>query len=124
MTVEGRRPNPVLAGLRSRCPNCGRGPLFEGFLKVRERCGVCGFDLKAADAGDGPAVFIILVAGFLVAFTALFVEMASHPPIWLHLVLWLPLATIVCLGLLRPFKGVLVALQFHHKAAEARSDDV
>ena len=123
MTATSQRPNPVLAGLRCRCPNCGRGPLFSGYLKVAETCRVCGFDLKAAESGDGPAVFIILIVGFLVGFAALFTEIAYSPPIWLHLVLWLPLALILCLALLRPFKGVMVALQFHHRAAEVRNDD-
>lgn len=123
MSGANPRPNPIAAGLACRCPNCGRGRLFKGFLKVRERCEACGFDLKAADSGDGPAVFIILVVGFLVGFAALFTEMTYRPPIWLHLVIWLPLATVLCLGLLRPFKATLVALQFHHRAAEHRSSE-
>ena len=109
--------NPIVAGLLCRCPNCGEGPLFAGFLKVSPRCEACGFDLQKADSGDGPAVFVILIGGFVVCFAALFTEVAFHPPVWVHLVLWLPLAVIVCLGLLRPFKGVLIALQFHHKAS-------
>ncbi|MET0293580.1 MAG: DUF983 domain-containing protein [Phenylobacterium sp.] len=117
------RPNPLAAGLMCRCPNCGKGPLFDGFLKVAARCEACGFDLAAADSGDGPAVFVILIGGFLVAFAALFTELAWRPPIWLHLVLWLPLTVIVCLGLIRPFKGVLLALQFTHRASEARFDE-
>jgi len=66
------KPNPLLAGAAGRCPNCGEGHLFEGFLKVSPRCEACGFDLAAADSGDGPAVFVILIAGFVVAFGALF----------------------------------------------------
>jgi uncharacterized protein (DUF983 family) len=123
MNADDRRPNPILAGLRCRCMNCGRGPLFSGFLKVAERCRVCGFNLKAADPGDGPAVFVILIVGFLVAFPALIVDVAWRPPVWLEIAVWLPLAAGLCLGLLRPFKGVLVALQFHHHAAEARNDE-
>jgi uncharacterized protein (DUF983 family) len=114
--------NPVLAGLACRCPNCGEGPLFKGFITVADRCEACGFDLKKADSGDGPAVFVILIVGFLVCFGMLFTEIAFHPPIWVHLVLWLPLTVILCLVLLRPFKGVLIALQFHHKAEEGRHD--
>ncbi len=114
--------NPVLAGLACRCPNCGEGPLFQGFITVADRCEACGFDLKKADSGDGPAVFIILIVGFLVCFGMLFTEIAFHPPVWVHLVLWLPLTVILCLVLLRPFKGVLIALQFHHKAEEGRHD--
>ena len=114
--------NPVLAGLACRCPNCGEGPLFKGFISVADRCEACGFDLKKADSGDGPAVFVILIVGFLVCFGMLFTEIAFHPPIWVHLVLWLPLTVILCLVLLRPFTGVLIALQFHHKAEEGRHD--
>ena len=83
---------------------------------MRPRCGACGFDLASADTGDGPAVFVILIAGVIVVFAALFLEIAWRPPIWVHLVLWLPAAALVCLALLRPFKGVLVALQFHNRA--------
>jgi uncharacterized protein (DUF983 family) len=117
------RPNPLLSGLAGRCPNCGEGHLFEGFLRVSPKCEACGFNLSAADSGDGPAVFVILVGGFIVAFAALFTEIAYRPPIWLHLVLWLPLTLIVCLGLLRPFKGVMLAAQFMNKASEARRDE-
>lgn len=117
-------PNPVLAGLACRCPNCGEGPLFCGYLKVCQRCEACGFDLSRADSGDGPSVFIILIVGCIVCFAALFIEVAFKPPMWVHLVIWLPLATILCLGLLRPFKGVLIALQFHHKASPAGGDDL
>ena len=113
-------PNPFLAGLRGRCPNCGEGHLFEGFLKVSPRCDACGFDLAKADSGDGPAVFVILIAGFVVAFSALITEVAVHPPIWVHLVLWLPATLVICLALLRPTKGLLLASQFKNKASEAR----
>ena len=116
------RPNPLLAGLKSRCPNCGEGRLFSGFLTVAPACDRCGYDLAKADSGDGPAVFVILIAGFLCAFTMLFVEMACKPPIWVHLVVFLPLTLVVCIGLLRPLKGVLLAAQFANKASEARHD--
>jgi uncharacterized protein (DUF983 family) len=115
--------SPVLAGLACRCPNCGKGPLFSGFLTVRERCDICGKDLRAADSGDGPAVFIILIVGFLVSFAALVTEVAVHPPVWLHLIVWLPLTLFLCLALLRPFKGVMLALQFANKASEAGRRD-
>ena len=114
--------NPLAAGLAGRCPNCGEGHLFEGFLKVAPRCEACGYDLAKADSGDGPAVFVIMIAGFLVAFAALFTEIAVRPPIWVHLVLWLPATVLVCLLLLRPMKGLMLAAQFKNKASEARHD--
>lgn len=116
------KPNPLLSGVAGRCPNCGEGHLFEGFLKVAPVCEACGYDLSKADSGDGPAVFVIMVAGFLVAFAALFTEFTVHPPIWVHLILWLPLTLILCLGLLRPFKGAMLAAQFMNRASEARND--
>lgn len=112
--------NPYVAGALGRCPNCGQGPLFAGFLTVAPACEACGLDLAKADSGDGPAVFIILIGGFLVAFAALFTEIAFRPPIWVHLMIWLPGAAILCLALLRPMKGLMIAAQFANKASEPR----
>lgn len=114
--------NPVLAGLACRCPNCGKGPLFSGFLKVRDTCTACGFDLRSADSGDGPAVFIILIVGGIACFAALYAEIALKAPIWLLLTVFPAAAAAASLALLRPFKGVLVAMQFHNRASEARHD--
>jgi uncharacterized protein (DUF983 family) len=114
------KPNPLLSGAAGRCPNCGEGHLFEGFLKVSPRCEACGFDLAAADSGDGPAVFVILIGGGVVVFAALIVEVVYQPPYWVHAALWLPSILLVTLVPLRLLKGLLIALQFHHKAAEGR----
>lgn len=115
-------PSPYSTGLGGRCPRCGEGKLFDGYLKVRPRCSACGLDYAFADSADGPAVFIMLIAGFAVLGLALTVEIAYEPPIWLHLVLWLPLAVIVCLALLRPMKGLAVALQYANRAEEGRHE--
>jgi uncharacterized protein (DUF983 family) len=109
-------------GLAGRCPRCGEGGLFDGFLKVKARCDACGLDYSFADAGDGPAVFVILIAGFIVAGSALVVEFAYQPPFWVHALLWGPLAVVVCVGPLRLLKGLLIALQYHFEAAEGRID--
>lgn len=111
---------PIGRGLRGRCPRCGQGKLFRGFLVLRPRCESCGLDFGFADAGDGPAVFVILIGGFVVVFAALLTEVLYQPPLWLHAVLWLPLILIVTLLPLRLIKGLLIALQFHHRAAEGR----
>ena len=110
----------ILRGLRGRCPRCGEGVLFQGFLGLREACDHCGLDYGFVDAGDGPAVFVVLIGGFIVVFAALIVEFLYQPPYWVHAALWLPLILLVTLGPLRPLKGLLIALQFHHKAAEGR----
>ncbi len=112
--------SPWAAGLRGRCPRCGKGPLFEGFLTVRARCPVCGLDLSKADSGDGPAIFIMLALGFVVTGAALWVEVAFSPPYWVHAVLWTPVIVFGSIGLLRPFKATLIALQYHHGAQEGR----
>ena len=110
----------ILRGLRGRCPRCGEGSVFTGFLGLRKSCDHCGLDYGFADAGDGPAVFMILIGGFIVVFAALIVEFLYQPPYWVHAALWLPLILLVTLGPLRPLKGLLIALQYHHKAAEGR----
>ena len=115
-------PLPIGRGLRGRCPRCGEGKLFHGFLTLRRRCENCGLDFSFADAGDGPAVFVILLGGGIVVFAALLTEVLFQPPYWVHAVLWLPLILIVTLLPLRLIKGLLIALQFHHQAAEGRLD--
>ena len=75
-------------------------------------------DLRDHDAGDGPAVFVILVVGFIVVAAALIVEVRYEPPMWLHLVMWIPLILALSLGLLRVFKALLIALRYHHQAGE------
>jgi uncharacterized protein (DUF983 family) len=110
----------IRAGLACKCPRCGKGKLFAGFLTPRPRCDVCGLDYKFADSGDGPAVFVMFLAGFIVVGAALVTEVVYKPPFWVHAVLWLPLILVVTLGPLRPMKGLMIALQYHHKAAEGR----
>jgi uncharacterized protein (DUF983 family) len=110
----------VWAGLMGRCPSCHRGKLFAGYLTLAPRCNVCGLDYDFAESGDGPAVFVILVTGFIVVGAALIVEVLYRPPYWLHALLWGSLALVLPLLLLRAFKGVLIALQFKHKAEEGK----
>lgn len=110
----------VKVGLKTCCPRCGEGKLFAGFLTVPSACAVCGLDYAFADAGDGPAVFIMMIAGFLVVGLALFVEVTFQPPYWVHAVLWIPLTLFLTIGLLRPLKGWLIAQQYKHKAREGR----
>lgn len=112
--------SPVSAGVRSKCPRCGRGSLFSGFLNIKDKCSTCNLDFSFAEAGDGPAIFIILIVGFIVGGGAMGVEMAYHPDYWVHAVLWLPLVLILPLMLMRPFKAVLIALQYQNRPDEDR----
>lgn len=120
MAQDQSAPSPVITGLRGLCPRCGKGHMFQGFLKIRPKCEVCGLDLAFADSGDGPAFFVMSIVGIVVVALALWAEFAYEPPIWLHLVMWSALSIILSLVLVRPSKGVLVALQYHHKAEEGR----
>lgn len=111
--------SPLSAGLRCRCPRCGKGKLYDGFLTVAERCSSCGLDLRKADSGDGPAIFLIFIVGALVVLLAFWLESAAEPPIWVHMAIW-PLFTVaISLLLLRPAKALLIALQFRHGASDS-----
>ncbi len=110
----------VWRGIAGRCPSCGEGKLFSGFLTLKNECDACGTSFAFADAGDGPAIFVMLITGFLIVGAALYVEAFYQPPYWLHALLWLPLGIVLPLAMLRPLKGILVALQYRHEAAEGR----
>jgi uncharacterized protein (DUF983 family) len=123
MTDETSHPTvteSALRGLACRCPRCGKGKLFTGFLDLRPGCDVCGLDYAFTDVGDGAAIFIIMIAGAIVVTCALIVEVKYEPPLWVHAVLWLPLILATTLWPLRAMKSLLIALQFHHKAAEGQ----
>ncbi|HVJ42841.1 MAG TPA: DUF983 domain-containing protein [Dongiaceae bacterium] len=112
--MSASRPSPIATGLACRCPRCGRGRLFAGYLTLVEKCEVCGLELKAADSGDGPAVFVMFIV------LALAVPFVFALWVWFDLAPWLLmlLASVLILGgslgLLRPAKGILVALQYRH----------
>ena len=116
-------PSPFSTGLFCRCPRCGKGKLFDGFLSVAKSCEVCGTDLEKADSGDGPAVFIIFILGALVVPMALWLEAAVEPPMWVHMIIWSLVILGGSVGLLRPLKGLMIALQFKHKASDSGSVD-
>src|ERR1043166_6889830 len=118
--TEPTLPQTVVRGLACKCPRCGKGRLYAGFLTLRPACEKCGLDYAFIDAGDGAAGFIIMIAGSIVVGAALIVEVKYQPPFWLHATLWLPLILATTLLPLRSMKALLIALQFHHKAAEGR----
>ena len=120
MDYDRSPPPPVSTGLRGRCPRCGQGRLFSGFLAVRPSCESCGLDFAFADSGDGPAFFVMSIVGIVVVALALWTEFTYEPPLWVHAALWLPLSTILSLGMVRPLKGLMVAVQYANKAEEGR----
>lgn len=113
--------SPLKAGLTCSCPRCGKGKLFAGYLKLAPRCSACGLNYAFADSGDGPAVFVILLGGLAAVVAVLVVEIMWRPSYWVHAAVGIPTVLIVTLLPLRWLKSLLIALQFHHKAAEART---
>jgi uncharacterized protein (DUF983 family) len=120
MAAECSTAGVLLSGLRARCPRCGQGALFKGLLTVTDRCPDCGLAFSGHDAGDGPAVFGIFILGFGVGGLALVVEYLYAPPLWLHAIIWLPLIAVLSVAVLRPLKGVTIALQYRYRSVEER----
>ncbi|MCF4128972.1 DUF983 domain-containing protein [Methylobacterium sp. SyP6R] len=112
--------SPATVGLRGRCPRCGEGHLFKGFLSFRPSCEVCGLDYRFIDSADGPAFFVMSIVGIVVVALAMWVEFAYEPPMWVHALLWAPLSIVLSLILVRPLKGMMAALQYANKAAQGR----
>jgi uncharacterized protein (DUF983 family) len=118
--MTGSAPSFLTSALFGRCPRCGKGLLFAGYLRIAPRCTRCGLDYTMFDVGDGASVFVILIAGSIVVGAALAVEIAWSPPYWVHAVLWLPAIAILTLCGLRLVKSTLMVLQYKHQAHEGR----
>jgi uncharacterized protein (DUF983 family) len=113
--------SPVSSGFHCRCPRCGRGRLFSGYLKLADKCDSCGLDLGAMDSGDGPAVFVMFIVLIITVPLVFLVWAVFQPPLWVHAILW-PIVVIgLSLWLLRPAKGIMIGLQFKHRAGEHRT---
>ena len=113
--------SPFGTGIGCKCPRCGRGSLFAGLLDVRDHCSHCDLDLTPHDTGDGATVFVILILGAITVVLALLMESALAPPIWVHLVVWIPVISILSVVLLRPFKGILIGM--HYKTLRHKYED-
>ena len=114
--------SPWIIGLRGKCPHCARGNLFGGFLSLNSGCGVCGLDFSFADSADGPAIFIIFIVGAIVVALALWVDVMFKPSMLVHLALWIPTTIILAVLLMRPFKGIIIAMQYRLSAREGKSE--
>jgi uncharacterized protein (DUF983 family) len=117
-------PTSLQAGLQCRCPRCGEGKLFNGFLKLAKRCDRCGLDYGFADPADGPAFFVMTGVGILVIAVWGWAVIAWSPPLWVQFATVFPALLIGCLGTLRPVKAWLVAEQYIHKASEGGASSV
>lgn len=105
-------------GFRGKCPRCGEGSLYSSFLKVTDRCDICGLDLSQEDAGDGAVPFIIIIAGTLGVGIGVWVMFAFNTGVWAPIVVAFPVVAAVVLILLPKVKGLLIALQYLNKAGD------
>jgi uncharacterized protein (DUF983 family) len=112
-------PSPIPTGLLCRCPRCGKGALFSGFLTLAPRCEVCGLDTRFADTGDGPSFFASFLGGFLTLLVGVYAQIVYSPDWWVYALL-LIVGMVATVLMIRPMKGVLVALQYANKAEQGR----
>lgn len=112
--------SPLQTGIRGRCPRCGQGHLFHGFLQMRRTCEVCDLDYSFADPADGPAFFIMMFGCVPSMVFAVWLQLAFEPPLWVHFFTSVPVMLLTCIPPLRPLKGWLIASQFFYKAEEGR----
>ncbi|HEV2044600.1 MAG TPA: DUF983 domain-containing protein [Sphingomicrobium sp.] len=112
---------PTLAGasLKGLCPRCGASGLFAGPVNFAERCRACALDFQAYNIGDGPAAFLILIVGAILAVSAIVIDQSFSPPWWVHAV-WLPVGAALTLGGLRIGKAALLFQEYTHEAREGR----
>ena len=120
MDGPGASPRPFDVALRGLCPRCGAPTLFAGIIKFAHRCRACGLDFDLFNVGDGPAAFLTLIIGAIVAAAAIAVELTFSPPWWVHALLWPPISLALILGSLRATKGALIALECKNAAREGR----
>jgi len=115
-----REVQPIEAALKGLCPRCGARTLFAGLATFAPKCRACGLDFASFNVGDGPAAFLIFIVGGIVVGLAIVTQVKLSPPWWVHVLLWVPLTAILTVGLLRIAKGLLLALEYRHRAREGR----
>lgn len=119
----GDAPSPASAALKGLCPRCGARTLFVGPVAFAERCRACGLDYSGFNVGDGPAALLTLVLGAIIVTGAVVLQLAADPPLWLQLVLWVPVTALAVVFALRIAKGALLALEYRNAAREGRIKD-
>ena len=117
--AHGAAPALAAAALRGLCPNCGARTLFAALARFEPVCRACGLDLDAYNVGDGPAAFLILIVGAVLAIGAILVDQLTGPPWWVHLI-WLPIGAGLTIFGLRLGKAALLFQEHKHRAGEGR----
>ena len=111
-------PTPVAVALGGLCPRCGAKTLFDGPVTFAATCGTCGLDYSSFNVGDGPAAFLTLILGAIVTAMAITVELTLHPPLWLHMLIWIPVTAAGVVLSLRAAKGALIAAEYRARGAQ------
>ncbi len=114
MTYTPARPvfRSLWRGFARRCPACGEGQFFSGYLSLGEGCSHCEEPLGTIRADDIPPYFTIAIVGHIVVPLILLVERHAPPPLWLNLVVWPSLTLALTLLLLPKVKGAVVGLMW------------
>ena len=110
-------------GIQGRCPRCGEGHIFKGYLSLAQECEVCELDYSFADPADGPAFFAMWIGSIPALVFGIWLETSLDAPLWVHFITTFPLILLGCLAVLRPAKGWLVCSQYKHKAEEVRFEN-
>ena len=118
--MTAAEPSPLHVALAGLCPRCGQRTLFGSWVGFASRCRACGLDYDSFNVGDGPAAFLIFIVGTILVAGAVTLDLGLSPPWWTHLV-WLPIGAALTVYGLRFGKGLLVALEYRHRAREGRN---
>jgi uncharacterized protein (DUF983 family) len=118
--LNWQSPETAQAALRGLCPRCGARGLFAGAVSFAPRCGGCALDYGQFNVGDGPAAFLIMIVGALVSIGAITLQLNAEPPFWVHILVWVPVTTVLVLVLLRLAKALLLILEYKNKAREGK----
>ncbi len=114
-------PPVAQVALKGLCPRCGKPTLFTRWAEFAERCPNCGLDFSKFNVGDGPAAFLTLILGAIVVALAITLELTLHPPLWLHMLIWIPFTAGGVILSLRAAKGALMSAEYRNAAREGRS---
>jgi uncharacterized protein (DUF983 family) len=115
---------PVSAALKGLCPRCGAHGLFGGAVAFAPQCRQCGLDFTLFNVGDGPAAFLTLILGTIIVGLAVWLQLAFDPPLWVQMLVWIPVALILTIVALRVAKAALLGAEYRNAAREGRIKDV
>lgn len=115
-------PSIAQVALKGLCPRCGKPTLFAKWSNFADRCANCGLDFTQYNVGDGPAAFLTLILGAVVVILAITLELKVHPPLWLHMLIWIPFTAGGVVLSLRAAKGALMSAEYRNAAREGRID--